>query len=72
MKKVLTETTKLFTLVCCVFVMFSCGGNDCVTCTMEGSDDVEVCEDDFPGDIGNVAFNLQLTTNRGLGFTCDE
>jgi len=72
MKKLLTETTKLFTLVCCVFVMFSCGGdNECQTCTMEGQDDIEVCEDDFPGDVLNAAYNLQITTNEGLGYTCE-
>ncbi len=71
MKKVLTETTKLFTLVCCVFVMFSCGGNECVTCTMEGSDDVEICEDDFTGDITGLAYDSAITGQEILGFTCE-
>jgi len=70
MKKVLTETTKLFTVLCCVFAMFSCKSN-CQTCTMEGATDVEVCEDDYDNDPLNVLYNAEIAANEALGFTCE-
>lgn len=70
MKKVITESAKLFTLVACVFVMFSCGGDTCSTCTMEGAEDVEICQMD--GDVGNVVYNAAVLAQETAGFTCNE
>ncbi len=69
MKKVLTETTKIFTLVCCVFVMFSCGGDECQTCTMEGQADIEVCDE---GGVGSgVLFDTEILANETAGYDCN-
>lgn len=69
MKNLVANSLKLFTLVGCVFVMFSCGGDNCQTCTMEGQADKEICEGDGIG--SGVAFDLEITTNEAAGYTCE-
>jgi len=70
MKKKLSETIKIFTLVGCVFVMFSCGSNTCVTCTMDGAESEEICQTD--GDVDDVIYKRNVAAKEDAGFTCTE
>lgn len=72
MKNLVADSLKLFTLVGCVFVMFSCGSNNCQTCTKDGETDVEICEDDYPNDVLNAAYNLAITSQEADGWACAE
>jgi len=71
MKNLVLNSLKVFTLAGCVFVMFSCGGDDkCSTCTMDGQTDMEICDE---GGVGSgVAYDLAITTQEGLGYDCTE
>jgi len=72
MKNLISNSIKLFTLVGCVFVMFSCGSNECQTCTMEGETSVELCEDDYPSVLGVGTYEPAILAQEALGFTCTK
>lgn len=71
MKNLVANSLKLFTLVGCIFVMFSCGGTDCQTCTKEGETDVEIC-DDIDGDLLSAAYNIAIAAQVAEGYVCSE
>jgi len=74
MKNLVANSLKLFTLVGCVFVMFSCGGNTCQTCTKADVADEVICDDDaaFDGDVLNALYNAAITAKELEGFDCTE
>lgn len=62
------NTIKLFAAFLLVgFFIASCGGDECQTCTMEGVDDKEFCEEDFDSD---TLFTAQITAAEALGYDC--
>lgn len=49
--------------------MFSCGGDECQTCTMEGQADIEVCDE---GGVGSgVLFDTEILANETAGYDCN-
>ncbi len=54
------------------FSLASCGGDDepnCQTCTMDGADDVEICEGEGIG--AGTVFSTAITAQEALGFDCN-
>lgn len=56
------------------FFLVSCGGNDCTTCSLEGNDTEEICEDDFTA-VPGISTADQLRAWRegfeSLGYDCN-
>lgn len=70
MKTLALNSLKLFAVVGCVFVMFSCGGTECQTCTLEGQTDQEIC-DDSAEITDSISYTDLIAVAESLGYTCE-